>query len=126
MRRRRDEQRGFTLLEMMIVLALIGLIAGSIGTALFKKAVDARIKLAHVQVRELVGHVQQFMIMKERCPTVEDLVTEQYLRREPRDPWGTSIVVRCPGEHEPDPADVVSHGPDKKPDTADDIKSWTP
>jgi hypothetical protein len=75
-------------------------------------------------VRDVLGQVQQFLITKGKCPTVEDLVKEHPSRREPRDPWGNPVVIRCPGEHDQDAADVVSFGPDKKADTEDDIRSW--
>ena len=64
------------------------------------------------------------MIMKNKCPSADDLVAEQYISALPKDAWGTPIVITCPGKHEPDPVDVVSWGPDKTADTADDIKSW--
>jgi general secretion pathway protein G len=118
------QERGFTLLEVMVVLVLIALIASTIGVAVWKKFIGGQVKAAQLQVREIVGDVEQFMIMKGKCPTVDDLVHEHLLKREPRDPWGGPIVIRCPGDHEHDPADVVSSGPDQKPDTNDDIRSW--
>jgi general secretion pathway protein G len=119
-------QAGFTLLEIMIVLAIIGLITSAIGVAVYKKFRDAQVKTAHLQVMRLVGDASQYMIMRNKCPTAEDLVTEHYVTHLPRDPWGTPIVIRCPGEHEPDPIDATSWGPDKTADTADDLKSWVP
>jgi prepilin-type N-terminal cleavage/methylation domain-containing protein len=118
------EQRGFTLLEIMIVLALIGLLMSAVGVAVWKKFRDGQIKAAQLQVRDVAGEVGHFMVMKGKCPTVQDLVDEHLIRNEPHDPWGTAITIKCPGEHEHDPADVVSCGPDKRPDTADDIRSW--
>jgi prepilin-type N-terminal cleavage/methylation domain-containing protein len=94
----RAEQRGFTLLEIMIVLALIGLLMSAVGVAIWKRFRDGQIKAAQLQVRDVAGEVGHFMVMKGKCPTVQ--------------------------EHERDPADVVSYGPDKRADTADDIRSW--
>jgi hypothetical protein len=55
---------------------------------------------------------------------LDDLVKRGALRNSPKDPWGTPLVLHCPSEHEKDPVDVISAGPDKKPDTEDDIRSW--
>ncbi|HVR64026.1 MAG TPA: type II secretion system protein GspG [Polyangia bacterium] len=118
------DANGFTLIEIMVVLAIIGLITAAIGVAIYKKYRDAQIKVTQMQVQHLVADVSQYLIMKNRCPTAEDLLAEQYVTQSPRDAWGTAIVIKCPGDHEPDPADAISWGPDKKPDTADDIKSW--
>ena len=119
-------QAGFMLLEIMIVLAIIGLITAAVGVSVYKKFHDAQVKTAHLQVMRLVGDASQYMIMRNKCPTAEDLFTEHYVAQLPRDPWGTPIVIHCPGEHEPDPIDAISWGPDKTADTADDLKSWVP
>jgi len=106
------------------VLAILGLIAGTIVVSLHQRTKDAQLKVARIQVRDIVGRIEQFMINKLRCPTVDELVSDGYLRTPPRDAWGTPILVRCPGEHEHDPADVVSYGPDRLADTGDDVRSW--
>jgi general secretion pathway protein G len=123
-RKRRRRDGGFTILEMMVVLAIIGLIAGAIGVAIFHRWEEARLSVAKTEVRKLEGSVEQYLIARGTCPTLEDLVNAHYERSEPKDPWGTPLTLKCPGEHERDAADVVSSGPDKKADTKDDIKSW--
>jgi general secretion pathway protein G len=124
-RRRRRADRGFTLLEIMIVLALIGLIAAVVGSGVYQRFIAARIKTAKLQVRQVVGEVQQAMLDDPTCPTIDGLVAAQLMRKVPIDPWGTPLVLKCPGEHGKDPVDVISAGPDKKLDTPDDIVSWT-
>lgn len=115
---------GFTLIEIMVVLAIIGLITAAVGVSIYKKYRDAQIKVTQIQVQHLIADVGQYLIMKNRCPTADDLLAEQYVTQLPRDAWGTAIVLKCPGDHEPDPADAISWGPDRRPDTPDDIKSW--
>jgi general secretion pathway protein G len=121
---RTSRQGGFTLLEVMVVLALIALISSTIGVAVYRRWRDGQIRTTQVQVHEVAGRVAQFVIMKNRCPAADDLVNEHYLAGPLRDPWGTALTIRCPGEHEQDAADVVSAGPDQAAGTSDDIKSW--
>ena len=122
----RERRAGFTLLEVMIVLALIGLIASTIGVAVYHRWREGQISAARIQVRDVGGRVVQFMVAKNRCPTAEDMVSDHYVERAPKDPWGTLLSIRCPGDHQQDGADVVSYGPDRLADTKDDIKSWEP
>jgi general secretion pathway protein G len=120
----RNAERGMTLIEIMVVLTLISLIGATLGIAVTKKLNDAKVKDAQIQVRQLSGEVQQFMIAKNRCPTVEELVAERYVRRAPVDPWGKPIEITCPGQHDPDGVDIVSTGKDGQQGTDDDVESW--
>ena len=116
--------RGMTLIEIMIVLALIALIASTIGVMVIHRYRDGQIMVAQSQVKKLSQDVQQFMIVRNRCPSIEDLIGEDFASEPPRDPWGNAISVRCPGQHDPAGVDVLSYGPDKAEGTEDDILSW--
>jgi general secretion pathway protein G len=117
---------GFTLLEVMIVLALIGLIAGSIGVAVFNQFKKGQVKVAKATVSEISGAVQQYMMENNsECPRgMEDLIAKKNLKKAIKDPWGKDFIVKCPGQNDTDGADVLSTGPDKQEGTPDDIKSW--
>jgi general secretion pathway protein G len=119
-------QLGMTLLEIMIVIALIGLVMGSIGfglNAYFKKG---QIKTAKIAVTQIANAAQQYMMENNsNCPNgVDDLVNNRNLAKKPKDPWGRDFALKCPGTGDPDGVDVLSTGPDRQEGTADDIKSW--
>jgi general secretion pathway protein G len=117
---------GFTLLEVMIVLALIGLIAGTIGVGVFKQFQKGQVRTARITVKEISDSITQYMIENNNeCPKgMEDLVAKRNYRKVIKDPWGKDFIIKCPGQNDTDGADVISPGPDKQEGTADDIKSW--
>ena len=125
-RNRLVAQRGVTLIEIMIVLAIIAMIAGGVGVALFNKFKKAQISTAKMRVKAAREAVTQYMIETPSCPhSIDELVAGKYLDRgNARDPWGSPLTLKCPGAQETDGADITSPGPDKQDGTADDIQSW--
>ena len=117
---------GFTLLEMMIVLAIIGLIASFVGVTVFNQYRKGQRKIAETTVKEISGAVQQYMMENNsECPKgMEDLVAKKNMKKLIKDPWGKDFIIKCPGTSDTDGADISSSGPDKQEGTADDIKSW--
>jgi hypothetical protein len=85
-----------------------------------------RIGTARMRVRQAREAVTQYMIETPSCPhSIDDLVAGRFLDRgNARDPWGSPLVLKCPGENDSDGADITSLGPDKQLGTADDINSW--
>jgi general secretion pathway protein G len=122
----RSAAAGFTLLEVMIVLAIIGLIAGSIGVGVFKQYQKSQVKTAKISVKEISEAVTQYMIENNNeCPRgMEDLVAKKNMSRIIKDPWGKDFILKCPGQNDTDGADVSSAGPDKQEGTGDDVESW--
>jgi general secretion pathway protein G len=125
-RARRRNQRGFTLLEIMVVLAIIGLIVGSVGVMVFNRFKKAQVSTAKTRVTQVANAVTQYMLdNSNNCPrSIEELVAQKYLQKGMKDPWGKDFILKCPGTNDTDGADVSSAGPDKAEGTADDIKSW--
>jgi general secretion pathway protein G len=117
---------GFTLIEIMIVLAIIALMAGGVGAAVFSQYKKAQVKIAKQRVNAVKNGVNTYMVDNNSCPKgIDDLVAQKYLdRSNAKDPWGKELIFRCPGTNDPESADIVSAGPDKQEGTPDDIKSW--
>ncbi|MBK8479978.1 MAG: type II secretion system protein GspG [Proteobacteria bacterium] len=117
---------GFTLIEIMVVVMIIGLIVGSVGFVAFNRFKTAQIKSAQAIVKTVEGAIEMYMMDHNgECPkNVGELRSQRILSKEPKDPWNEVIIFRCPGEKNSDGADVFSKGPDKKEGTEDDLKNW--
>ena len=123
----RAVEAGFTLLEIMVVLAIIVLLAGGVGAAVFRSFRRAQVQTARLRVKAARDATSQFMIdNSSACPHgVEDLVNQKYLdRSNSKDPWGKDLIFKCPGANDTDSADISSAGPDKQDGTPDDVNSW--
>jgi general secretion pathway protein G len=121
----RGLEAGFTLLEIMIVLAIIALIAGSVGLGLFSYFKKAQVKTAKLNVHEISQAIQHYQLENNECPKgMDDLVAKKNLSKPIKDPWGKDFAIKCPGTNDTDGADVSSSGPDKQEGTADDVNSW--
>jgi general secretion pathway protein G len=123
---RRRMDAGFSLLEVMIVLAIIAAIGSGIGVFVFKQYKTAQVKIAKERIKEINQGVTTYMVDSNTCPKgLDELVSQKYVARGvAKDPWGKDFILRCPGTNDPEGADIVSSGPDKAEGTADDIRSW--
>ncbi|MEO3693296.1 type II secretion system major pseudopilin GspG [Roseateles paludis] len=97
---------GFTLLEMLVVLTIIGLIAGLVGPRLFKKVDQGRITTATTQIKLLRGAVENLRLDIGRYPTAQEGLS--LLTRAPADP---ALVTRWRGPYldEAVPLDPWAH-----------------
>ena len=122
--RRRRNSRGMTLIEILVVLAIIGLIVGGVSVVAFNAFSTAKIDTAYNEVVEVQKLCEQYMLQKnDKCPkSFADLKAAGIASKAKKDPWGEEYVIKCPGEH--GPVDVTSNGPDKKPGGGDDVNSW--
>jgi general secretion pathway protein G len=116
-------QAGMTLLEIMIVLALLGLVTGAIVAGVIPAFKRGKIKTAKTAIVQIAGVVAQYSTDNDgKCPSIDDLVASGFLPKgQAKDPWGTNYIIKdCEGA---EGAHVVSLGPDKQEATADDVKS---
>jgi general secretion pathway protein G len=117
---RQMRQEGMTLIEIMIVVAILAMIAGSVAVALLPRLEEARIKTTGTDAQGLRSAVMLYVADNPReCPTVEDLVSERYLdgSRRTADAWDTPFEITC----EDGEIAVFSAGPDLEFSTEDDI-----
>ncbi len=123
---RRSLQRGMTLIEIMVVVAIISMLMGTVAIGAFSQLEKAKVKNAKMVIKAIEQALIAYQTDNtDSCPkAVSDLYAQKYLTKEPKDPWGELVIFKCPGEHNKDGADVVSKGKDKQENTQDDIKSW--
>lgn len=109
-----------TLIEIMVVLAIIGLILGGVGVVAVKQWRRAQLKTAYNEALQIQQNSELFVQQRNRCPgSVAELHAAGIAARAARDPWGRAYSIACT-----DAAIVVaSSGPDGQPETPDDITS---
>ena len=119
---RRTYQRGVTLIEVMIVVVILGLIAGGVAVAVFPKLKKAQIETTTTSARALrsVAETWRSEHASDQCPSLEQLRTDKALDSASKltDAWDSPFKITC----EDDETIVLSYGPDKKEGTADDIR----
>lgn len=128
--RRRHRQRGMTLLEIMIVLAILALIMGLVvGPRVMRLFVDSKQDIAKATVHKLAHEAYPMWIAAnpgQSCPADLAALGPYMNQREQVDPWQQPYRLFC-GANLPEGAQgvaIVSSGEDGKPNTSDDIKSW--
>jgi len=121
-RLRNAKRRGVTLIEILIVLAIIGLIAGGVAVVAVPKFQDAQKNSAKTNALEIhrIAEMWRATGHASECPTVERLKAEKEISATAKitDSWDTPYKITCAE----DDIVVTSFGPDKKENTADDIR----
>jgi general secretion pathway protein G len=137
----RQARRAFTLLEILIVLAILGLLVGALMTQINTGFFAAKEGVARLFVSTTVKvPLQVYSLHLGNYPTTEEglkaLIQAPASKAErwkgpyledgkaPIDPWGEPYQYRCPGAHNKNTYDVWSKGPDRQEGTADDIGNW--
>jgi general secretion pathway protein G len=134
-----NHHRGFTLLELLVVLVILGLLVGYVAPRYFGQVGKSEIKVARAQIKALEDALDQYRLDVGRYPTTEQGLTAlntqpsgetrwqgPYLKKAvPPDPWGNPYQYRAPGEH--GEVDVYSFGTDGQSGgtgEAADITNW--
>ena len=124
-------QRGMTLLEIMIVLAILALVMGLVvGPRVMKMFGESKVDIARLTVTKFANEAfpQWSRSHPDKgCPEkIEDL-SEYMDKKDTKDPWGTEYKMLCPPNLPPGVRTgiaIISSGEDKKEGTPDDLKSW--
>lgn len=135
-----QRQGGFTLLEIMVVIVILGILASLVVPNLMGNKEQADRQKAVSDIVALENALDMYKLDNSRFPTTEQgleaLVTKPqsepeprnykedgYIRRLPQDPWGNAYQLMSPGEH--GKIDVFSMGLDGEAGSDDDIGNWS-
>ncbi|MRD72970.1 type II secretion system protein GspG [Rhodocyclus tenuis] len=138
-RSQRFPHHGFTLLELLVVMVIIGLLAGFVAPRFFAQIGKSETKVARAQLDSLEKSLDQYRLDVGRYPSSEQGLAAlmerpsgltrwagPYLKKAvPLDPWGNAYVYKSPGEH--GEFDLLSYGKDGQPGgtgEAEDITNW--
>jgi general secretion pathway protein G len=133
--------RGFTLIELMLVLVILATLSAIVVPKFAKQSTRAKVVAAHTQIADFGTALDAFEVACGRYPTTTeglyallqapadaaDVWQGPYLSRNtiPLDPWGGEYQYRSPGQYNPDGYDVCSFGPDGRQGGDDDITNWS-
>jgi len=137
-RSRKKGDEGFTLVELLVVMVILGLLVALVGPKLFGHLGKSKLKAAKAQIELMGTAMDSFRIDMDRYPTADEGIKAlrvnpgldkwdgPYLRKEiPADPWGREYVYVYPGRH--DDFDLMSYGADGAPGGEgenQDVVSW--
>lgn len=139
--RDRQGQEGFTLVEILVVITIIGLIMGLVGPRVLNYLGQSKAKTAAIQIESFSSSLDLYFLDNGRYPTTNEGLTAlvkrpsgapawngPYLKGAavPADPWGNPYLYRSPGQH--GPYDIMSKGPTGQEGGTGDtaaITSWS-
>lgn len=133
----RAGRAGFTLVELLLVLVILGTLAAIVYPKLAGRSEQARITAARTQIAAFSTALDAFEVDNGYYPKgktgLEELITQPrdstnwkgpYLKDLPPDPWGNDYLYEYPGKNNPNGFDLYSMGPDGREGGDDDITNW--
>jgi len=131
--------RGFTLVELLLVLVILAVLAAVVVPKFTKRSEQARIAAATTDIANISTAIDVFETDTGRYPTSDEGLKAlmeapgnakdwkgPYLKRPVvNDPWGNPYVYRTPGTHNASGYDLYSFGPDGQEGGTDDIDNWS-
>jgi len=128
---------GFTLMELLIVLVIIGLMAALVGPTLYKRINPAKTSIAQTQIENFMNALDGYFVDVGKYPSAQQGLSAlrnqpagmlkwngPYLKKEiPLDPWGNSYIYRSPGRS--GGFEIISYGADGAESGAGDGKDVT-
>jgi len=124
----------FTLVEMLLVVTIIGILAGLVIPRIIHRSEDARKTRVAADIAGIKTAIGNFEVDNGFFPkSLQDLLQQPskaknwkgpYLENPPVDPWGNPYIYYYPGKHNANAFDLLSVGPDGKEGTDDDIGNW--
>lgn len=132
-RRRAPAQlHGFSLLEIMVVLVLIGMVVSLITVNVMGRLEQGKLDTTRSQAYELAKSVDIYKLQTGNYPStgqgLQVLVTppkgKPIIDTLPKDPWNNDYTLIVPGQKNPTKFDIRSKGPDAQEGTEDDVGNW--
>ncbi|MDP6980605.1 MAG: type II secretion system major pseudopilin GspG [Myxococcota bacterium] len=134
---KRRRTRGFTLIEIMAVVLIMGMLMGLVGVAVFSRVEEAAMTTAGVKISQLESALEFYRMDNFKYPpTLEGLVSKPpdakrfpkggYLKKADAlmDPWDAKFNYVNPGVKNPHSVDISSAGPDGVAGNEDDVNNW--
>ncbi|MFH0840241.1 MAG: type II secretion system major pseudopilin GspG [Candidatus Omnitrophota bacterium] len=129
-------KKGFTLIELMLVVIILGILVAMVVPRLVGRGEQARKSAAEADIRSNIAlALDLYELDNGSYPEkLEDLLKDPgeskspnwngpYLKRKPIDPWGREYNYKCPGQYSKD-YDLYSYGSDGVEGGGDDVKNW--